>query len=121
MDSTPSFPPAEYRGKVVRVIDGDTIVVDVDLGFYIWTRIHLRLAGIDTPELRSKDPDEKLRAQEAKAFVESLVDCRWILFRPQKGKSFDRWVGSVSYAEEVSGYTAWVDLSDALFQAGHQK
>jgi micrococcal nuclease len=52
--------PYTYNAVVRRVIDGDSIVVDIDLGF----KIHIsgqtiRLAGIDTPESRSKDPKEK--------------------------------------------------------------
>lgn len=41
----------QYTARIDRVIDGDTIVVDVDLGFYIWMKnLHLRLYGINAPE-----------------------------------------------------------------------
>ena len=43
----------EYFCKVTRVVDGDTIDVDVDLGFNIWHKARVRLAGIDTPETRT--------------------------------------------------------------------
>lgn len=53
-----------YRAEIVRVIDGDTIVADIDLGFRTWLHDeHLRLAGIDTPERRS---------EEGKAVAETL-------------------------------------------------
>ena len=50
----------EYRCEVVKIIDGDTIRVDVDMGFGIWSRNEtVRLYGIDTPESRTRDLEEK--------------------------------------------------------------
>lgn len=46
-----------YKARLVRVIDGDTIEVDVDLGFHIWCRLTLRLAGINAPEKRGETKD----------------------------------------------------------------
>ena len=48
-----------YKAQLVRVIDGDTIEADIDLGFKTWTRRKVRLAGIDTPEIRTRDLEEK--------------------------------------------------------------
>jgi micrococcal nuclease len=49
-----------YRAKIIRVIDGDTIDVDLDLGFDVWLRKQrVRLYGIDTPESRTSDAEEK--------------------------------------------------------------
>ena len=50
----------EYKCKIVKIVDGDTIDVDIDLGFGTW--IHnerIRLVGIDTPESRTRDLEEK--------------------------------------------------------------
>ena len=45
----------EYRTKVVRVVDGDTVDVDIDLGFGVWLRkSRIRLLGVDTPESRTR-------------------------------------------------------------------
>ena len=50
----------EYRCQVVRVIDGDTVDVDIDLGFGVWLKKErVRLVGIDTPESRTRDLEEK--------------------------------------------------------------
>lgn len=63
-----------YKATCRRVIDGDTIVVDIDLGFNItYADVALRLYGINTPELKSKDPAEKLAAQAAKERVQELL------------------------------------------------
>jgi micrococcal nuclease len=66
-------PPYQYAAEAVRVIDGDTIDVILDFGFSLKQKMRLRLAGINTPELRSKDEAERVRAQEAKTFVEEQV------------------------------------------------
>ena len=50
----------EYRCKIVKVIDGDTVDVDIDLGFGVWLhKERIRLYGIDTPESRTRDLDRK--------------------------------------------------------------
>jgi micrococcal nuclease len=54
---------------VAKVVDGDTVDLDLDLGFSITLRQRVRLYGIDAPELRSKDPIEKAKGQESQAFV----------------------------------------------------
>lgn len=54
-----------YKCKLLRVIDGDTIEVDIDLGFYTWRKVTLRLADIDAPEVRTKDLEEKVKGFES--------------------------------------------------------
>ena len=50
----------EYNFKLVKVVDGDTIDVDIDLGFGVWLRNQrIRMMGIDTPESRTRDLEEK--------------------------------------------------------------
>lgn len=65
----------EYRiKKVLKVVDGDTIDVDIDLGFNISYSQRVRLAGIDTPESRTKDAREKALGLEVKNKVKSAID-----------------------------------------------
>ena len=60
----------EYKCKLLRVIDGDTIDVDIDLGFGVWMRKQrIRLFGIDTPESRTRDLEEKKYGNAAKYFL----------------------------------------------------
>ncbi len=60
----------EYRCKIVKVIDGDTVDVDIDLGFGVWLhKERIRLYGIDTPESRTRDLEEKKYGLAAKNFV----------------------------------------------------
>lgn len=58
-----------YKATVNRVVDGDTINLTIDLGFSTFWKANCRLAGINTPELRSTDEAVKARANEAKQFT----------------------------------------------------
>ena len=65
----------EYRCKIVKVIDGDTVDVDIDLGFGVWLhKERIRLYGIDTPESRTRDLAEKEKGLAAKAYVKNLLE-----------------------------------------------
>ena len=63
----------EYSCTVDRVVDGDTIDVVLDLGFDIMFKSRVRLYGIDTPESRTRDKDEKVRGKMAGAFLKEAV------------------------------------------------
>ena len=61
----------EYRCKLVKIVDGDTVDVDIDLGFGVWLRKQrIRLYGIDTPESRTRDLEEKYYGKLSSAFLQ---------------------------------------------------
>ena len=63
----------EYKCKIVKIIDGDTVDVDIDLGFGVWLhKERIRLYGIDTPESRTRDLEEKKYGLKAKEMVETF-------------------------------------------------
>ena len=62
-----------YRGKLERVIDGDTIDALIDVGFDIWIKKRIRYSGIDTWESRTRDLEEKAKGLEAKARNKELL------------------------------------------------
>jgi len=64
----------EYACKVERVVDGDTVDVVLDLGFDILYKCRVRLFGIDTPESRTRNKDEKARGKMAGAFLKEAID-----------------------------------------------
>ena len=69
-----------YNAELIRVIDGDTIEANVDLGFYTRKRVTIRLYGIDTPETRTKDLEEKEKGIAAKERLQDLLsDDKFIL------------------------------------------
>ena len=60
----------EYRAHVNRIVDGDTVDVDIDLGLGIWVhKERVRIMGIDTPESRTRDAEEKRFGLASKQFV----------------------------------------------------
>ena len=85
-----------YRCKVVRVVDGDTVDVDIDLGFGIWMRKQrIRMLGIDTPESRTRDKVEKQYGLAAKAFLKKELGTSPILETTKDGKGkFGRILGT---------------------------
>ena len=64
----------EYGCKVTRVVDGDTVDCILDLGFSILHKCRVRLFGIDTPESRTRDKDEKVRGKLAAKFLGDAID-----------------------------------------------
>ena len=63
-----------YNAKVSRVVDGDTIDVVLDLGFDVSLKARVRFFGIDAPESRTRDAEEKMRGLESKAYVQNWID-----------------------------------------------
>ena len=64
----------EYKAVVDRVVDGDTIDVTIDLGFSVWKKMRVRMEGINTPESRTRDLEEKKRGLAAKDRVKSILE-----------------------------------------------
>jgi len=105
----------EYKIKeVVKVVDGDTIDIIIDLGFDLTKKERVRLAGIDTPESRTKDLEEKELGLEAKEFLERrIADCENLWVSTEKDGKYGRmlgniWCGVININEEmVSRGYAW--------------
>ena len=91
--------PFVYNAKIKRVVDGDTVDVDIDLGFGIWFRNQrIRLMGVDTPEKRTRDLEEKKFGLLATGIVEGFCpvgkDVLLETFLDDKGK-FGRILGNI--------------------------
>ncbi len=87
----------EYNAKVIRIIDGDTYELEVDLGFGITITRKFRLLGIDTPETyRPKSPKELIHGNEATSFVKAVLTdkCKIQVF--QQGY-YKRWLIGLKY------------------------
>ena len=63
----------KYNAKLVRVVDGDTVDALIDLGFDTWTKKRIRLYGINAPESRTRDLQEKELGLAAKERLEELL------------------------------------------------
>ena len=64
----------EYKAVVDRVVDGDTIDVTIDLGFSVWKKMRVRMEGINTPESRTRDLEEKKRGLAAKDRLKEILE-----------------------------------------------
>jgi len=99
-----------YQGDVVKVYDGDTITVDVDLGFHLWMKAEkFRLIRINTPEVRGAERLEGLKSRDW--LREQILGKRVRLatYRDKKGK-YGRWLANV--------YLGEVCLNDELVKQG---
>ena len=67
-----------YSASVDKVVDGDTVDVTVDLGFRMYHTVRVRLYGVDTPEVRTRDLDEKARGKQA-----SIYTTEWLERHPK--------------------------------------
>lgn len=104
-----------YEATVIRIIDGDTIDFSIDLGFDIHIRERVRIKGINTPEVRTKDLEEKARGIAATEYVKSLFDihgsCVILETEYDRGK-YGRTIGNVIFPNGTT-------LSDLLLESGH--
>ena len=67
------FKMYEYKAKLVRVVDGDTVDAMIDCGFSVFRKERIRLKGINAPESRTRDKEEKKRGLAAKARLKELI------------------------------------------------
>jgi micrococcal nuclease len=78
--------------KVLKIVDGDTIDVDIDLGFNVSFTQRVRLAGIDTPESRTTDLKEKALGLESKEYLKNLLDtAQEIVIQTEKPDSSEKY------------------------------
>jgi micrococcal nuclease len=81
-----------YVKKVTKVVDGDTIDVEIDLGFDISFSSRVRLAGIDTPESRTTDKMEKALGLEVKAYLKNAIDgAKTVVIKTEKMDSSEKY------------------------------
>ena len=113
----------EYSCKIIRVVDGDTVDVDIDLGFDTWRRgERIRLYGVDTPECRSRSATEKKAGLLAKGFVMQMLHegGTYKLTTKEKGK-FGRYLGTIKIDGESSINAALVKERLAVPYYGQSK
>jgi micrococcal nuclease len=106
-----------YVRKVENVVDGDTIDVLIDLGFDILFASRVRLAGIDTPESRTKDLAEKALGLESKEYLKkALKDAKSVVIKTEKMNSTEKF-GRILGWIYVNGDT--VSLNDMMINDGY--
>jgi len=106
-----------YVKKVENIVDGDTIDVLIDLGFDILFASRVRLAGIDTPESRTKDLAEKALGLEAKEYLKKhLKDAKSVIIKTEKMDSSEKY-GRILGWVYINGDTE--SLNDKMINDGY--
>jgi micrococcal nuclease len=106
-----------YVRKVENIVDGDTIDVLIDLGFDILFQSRVRLAGIDTPESRTKDLAEKALGLESKEYLKKyLKDAKSVVIKTEKMDSSEKY-GRILGWVYVNGNTE--SLNDKMINDGY--
>ena len=110
--------------KLKKIVDGDTIDVVLDLGFDILYKSRVRLYGIDTPESRTRNLDEKVRGKMASAFLRKAIEegekvCIQTKLKDSRGK-FGRVLGDV-VVDGVNINQSMVDNHHAVKYFGQSK
>ena len=110
----------EYRAELIKVVDGDTVDVDIDLGFGVWLKNErVRIMGIDTPESRTSDKVEKLFGLAAKNRVKKMLEKNVILktFAAKDGEDMKGKFGRIlgDFFIESEGQL----LTEVMIEEGH--
>ena len=112
-----------YKIKLDRVVDGDTIDAEIDLGFDVKIKKRIRFMGINAPESRTKDLDEKAKGLAAKDRVKQLLEgCENITLKSHGVGKFGRCLGEI-FLDMVDGQDKITleSLNELLIKEGHAK
>ena len=93
----------EYNCEIKRVVDGDTVDVIIDLGFDIFYKSRVRLYGIDTPESRTRNKDEKVRGLMSKQYLIDELEKGQVVIKTHKDKKgkFGRVLGEMYVSDKT--------------------
>jgi micrococcal nuclease len=106
-----------YRAAVIDVIDGDTIIVDIDLGFGVWLRKQsIRMAKINAPELKGATLEA---GNKSKEFLKGLVLNKWVTIRTEKDskEKYGRWLATILLEEDKN----LIDINAKMIAEGYAK
>ena len=100
-----------YKVEILRVVDGDTVDVRMDLGFNVWHKCRVRLMGINAPESRTRDLEEKARGLASKDWLIQKLESADVQMQSHGVGKYGRVLGTL-YIDDV-------DLNNLMVEAGH--
>lgn len=107
-----------YKIEVLRVVDGDTIDAKIDLGFDVSVKKRVRFLGINTPESRTRDLEEKKRGLAAKERVKELLETAEEIHLTSHGVGkFGRCLGEIDFS--CPDALTMKNLNKQLIEEGH--
>ena len=101
----------KYYAKLDRVVDGDTVDALVDLGFDTWKKVRIRMMGMNAPESRTRDLEEKARGIAAKVRLEELLASGTFVLQSMGVGKYGRCLGII-FVDEVN-------INKTLISEGH--
>ena len=104
----------EYKAKVIKVYDADTITVNMDLGFDVHITKSIRLADIDAPEIRGKERPEGLKARD---FLRTLILDKEVIIKTERDRTgkYGRYICNVFYEKD----DLTIHINDLLVKEGY--
>jgi len=111
----------KYKARVLSVYDADTMTLLIDVGFNIHIREKVRSLGIDTPELRTKDKEEKKAGYAARDYVRDLILGHDLYVSTEKKGKFGRYLVNIWFEEVIGNTTQMVNLNERLIEMGHAR
>jgi micrococcal nuclease len=111
--------PYTYHARLINVIDGDTLELDIDVGFSTSRQDKVRLARINSPEIDTS------AGKKAKKFIQQRLQNSYIVIETRRREKFGRYLALVYYHATHSDYNAILTygtlLNDELIERGHAK
>ena len=110
-----------YKINLLRVVDGDTIYAEIDLGFDVKVKKRIRFMGMNAPESRTKDLEEKAKGLAAKDRVKQLLEgCKNIQLKSHGVGKFGRCLGEL-HIDIVDGQESvtMISVNELLIKEGH--
>ncbi len=100
-----------YKVELLRVVDGDTVDVRIDLGFNVWHKCRVRLMGINAPESRTRDKEEKKRGLAAKQWLIDRLEYKEIEMQSYGTGKYGRVLGEL--------FVDGVNINQLMVEKGH--
>ncbi len=101
----------KYNAKVTRVVDGDTVDALVDLGFDTWKKVRIRMVGLNAPESRTRDLEEKKKGLAAKDRLKELLQVKSFILQSHGVGKYGRCLGEL-FVDDVN-------INKQLITEGH--
>lgn len=107
--------PTNFDCVILNWIDGDTVDVNVDLGFDLVLKRRVRVYGLNAPEIHSTDLEEKKAGLESKVYAEKLIPVGSVVKIIDHGQEkFGRWLGTIEFGDHQ-------DFAKTMIETGHGK
>ena len=105
-----------YNAKILRVVDGDTVDADVDLGFHVMMKIRFRLSGFDAPETyRPKSDDEKQAGIKATDTLKKMIENKHVIIESNKFGKY-RYLAKIYLSDDDE-----ISINEHMITMGHIK